>query len=202
MGGAALRARPSRRNRACRFPSKKFQSAAATSGARITRSRCRRCRRARAAASRASHIESARTAATIAAAKWSSPSSHPVLVTSVALCFPGQGAQSAGVATGLQALPVAVEMLAAATDAGLDLTSALTGDDEHLRPTDIAQPALLLVECALRAELPADLDVIAVAGHSVGEYAAAVAAGALQPADAMGLVIARGRAMAAMREGA
>jgi [acyl-carrier-protein] S-malonyltransferase len=104
-------------------------------------------------------------------------------------------------ADGLTDLPVAVEMLAAATDAGLDLTSALAGDDEHLRPTDIAQPALLLVECALRAKLPADLDVIAVAGHSVGEYAAAVAAGALQPADAMGLVIARGRAMAAMREG-
>jgi [acyl-carrier-protein] S-malonyltransferase len=104
-------------------------------------------------------------------------------------------------ADGLTDLPVAVEMLAAATASGLDLGSALAGDDEHLRPTDIAQPALLLVECALRAALPADLHVVAVAGHSVGEYAAAVAAGGLQPADAMRLVIARGRAMAAMREG-
>ena len=47
-------------------------------------------------------------------------------------------------ADGLTDLPVAVEMLAAATASGLDLASVLSGDDEHLRPTDIAQPALLL----------------------------------------------------------
>jgi [acyl-carrier-protein] S-malonyltransferase len=104
-------------------------------------------------------------------------------------------------ADGLGALPIAQEMLAAAHACGLDLGAALTGDDEHLRPTDIAQPALLLVECTLRSALPADLDIVAVAGHSVGEYAAAVAAKALQPADAMRLVIERGRAMAAMRDG-
>jgi [acyl-carrier-protein] S-malonyltransferase len=53
----------------------------------------------------------------------------------------------------------------------------------------------------LRSTLPDGLDVIAVAGHSVGEYAAAVASAALTPADAMRLVIERGRAMAAMRDG-
>jgi [acyl-carrier-protein] S-malonyltransferase len=104
-------------------------------------------------------------------------------------------------ADGLADLPIAVEMLAAAQSSGLDLRAALTGDDDHLRPTDIAQPALLFVECALRSVLPDDLTVIAVAGHSVGEYAAAVVANALQPADAMGLVIERGRAMAAMQDG-
>jgi [acyl-carrier-protein] S-malonyltransferase len=104
-------------------------------------------------------------------------------------------------ADGLIDLPIAVEMLDAADASGLDLRAALSGDDDHLRPTDIAQPALLLVECALRSALPDDLDVIAVAGHSVGEYAASVAANALQPADAMRLVIERGRAMAAMRDG-
>jgi [acyl-carrier-protein] S-malonyltransferase len=104
-------------------------------------------------------------------------------------------------ADGLTDLPIAVEMLAVAESCGLDLKTALRGDDEQLRPTEIAQPALLFVECALRSTLPADLDVIAVAGHSVGEYAAAVAANALQPADAMRLVIERGRAMAAMRDG-
>src|SRR6202049_20092 len=201
MGGAAVRARPSRRNRACRFPSKKSQSAAATSGAPITRSPCRRCRRVLAAVSRASRTASARTAATIAAAKWSSPSSQPVLVTSVALCFPGQGSQAAGMADGLADQPIAAEMLAAATDAGLDLGAALAGDDDSLRATDIAQPELLLVESTLRSALPSDLHVIAVAGHSVGEYAAAVAAGALHPADAMRLVIERGRSMAAMHDG-
>jgi [acyl-carrier-protein] S-malonyltransferase len=104
-------------------------------------------------------------------------------------------------ADGLTDLPIALEMLAAAESSGLDLRAALSGDDEHLRPTEIAQPALLLVECALRSTLPDDLDVIAVAGHSVGEYAAAVSSSALTPADAMRLVIERGRAMAAMRNG-
>ena len=104
-------------------------------------------------------------------------------------------------ADGLTELPIALEMLAAAEASGLDLRAALAGDDDHLRPTEIAQPALLFVECALRTSLPDGLDVMAVAGHSVGEYAAAVAAGALEPADAMRLVIERGRAMAAMRDG-
>jgi [acyl-carrier-protein] S-malonyltransferase len=104
-------------------------------------------------------------------------------------------------ADGLTDLPIAQEMLAAAADCGLDLSAALTGDDEQLRPTEIAQPALLLVECTLRSALPPTLDIIAVAGHSVGEYAAAVAAGALRPAAAMRLVIERARAMAEMREG-
>jgi [acyl-carrier-protein] S-malonyltransferase len=104
-------------------------------------------------------------------------------------------------AEGLTDLPIAREMLGAAESAGLDLRAALAGDDDHLRPTEIAQPSLLFVECALRSVLPDDLDVIAVAGHSVGEYAAAVAAGALQPADAMRLVIERGKAMAGMRDG-
>jgi [acyl-carrier-protein] S-malonyltransferase len=104
-------------------------------------------------------------------------------------------------ADGLIDLPIAQEMLAAATSSGLDLIAALSGDDEHLRPTEIAQPALLLVECSLRSTLPPGLDVVAVAGHSVGEYAAAVAANALQPADAMRLVIERGRAMADMHDG-
>jgi [acyl-carrier-protein] S-malonyltransferase len=104
-------------------------------------------------------------------------------------------------ADGLIDLPIAQEMIDAATSTGFDLTAALSGDDEHLRPTEIAQPALLLVECALRSTLPTTLDVIAVAGHSVGEYAAAVAANALTPADAMRLVIERGRAMAEMHEG-
>src|ERR1700683_3078979 len=92
-------------------------------------------------------------------------------------------------------------MLSAAAACGLDLAAALTGDDEQLRPTDIAQPALLFVECALRSTLPAGIDVVAWAGHSVAEYAAAVAAHAITPGDAMRVVIERGRAMAAMREG-
>lgn len=93
------------------------------------------------------------------------------------------------------------DLLRAAEEEGLDLRAALQGDDDSLRATAVAQPALLFVEAVLGLSLPDDLDVVAVAGHSVGEYAACVAAGALRPADAMRVVIARGRAMAAMHEG-
>lgn len=102
---------------------------------------------------------------------------------------------------GLLDEPLARELLDVAAGEGLDLANALRGDDEALRPTEIAQPALLLVEVVLADSLPEPLDVVAVAGHSVGEYAASVAAGAIQPGDAMRVVIERGRAMAAMREG-
>ncbi|HYL72062.1 MAG TPA: ACP S-malonyltransferase [Candidatus Dormibacteraeota bacterium] len=126
---------------------------------------------------------------------------HRVNALSFALCFPGQGSQTAGMADGLLETQIAQDMLRVASDAGVDLEQALHGDADALRPTEIAQPALLLVECALHASLPATLEVVAVAGHSVGEYAACVAAQALAPADAMTAVLARGRAMAAMREG-
>jgi len=120
----------------------------------------------------------------------------------VALCFPGQGSQAPGMAEGLFDVPAAAPLLAAAADAGLDLESALhRADEDSLRATEVAQPALLFVESVLRTLLPPDLDVAGVAGHSVGEYAAAVAAGVLDPSSAMRLVVQRGRAMASMRDG-
>jgi [acyl-carrier-protein] S-malonyltransferase len=119
----------------------------------------------------------------------------------VALCFPGQGSQSAGMAGNLIDAPAAAPLLDVARGEGLDLERALRGTDDQLRPTEVAQPALLFVESVLTSALPRDLPVVATAGHSVGEYAACAAAGALTPAEAMRLVIARGRAMAAMRQG-
>lgn len=98
--------------------------------------------------------------------------------------------------------PLAAELLDGASRCGLDLAAILAeGGDAALRPTEVAQPALLFVECVLQSAIPAEVIVVATAGHSVGEYAACVAAGALPAPDAMRLVIARGRAMAAMREG-
>jgi [acyl-carrier-protein] S-malonyltransferase len=124
-------------------------------------------------------------------------------VTRVALVFPGQGSQAAGMGADLLEVAPAPELLDVAARAGIDLRGALAGDEEGLRPTEIAQPALLLVESvlALRLLATSGVEVVGVAGHSVGEYAALVAAGVLEPAVAMGLVAARGRAMAAMREG-
>ena len=102
---------------------------------------------------------------------------------------------------GLLDEPLARELLQVAADGGVDLRAALAEGDDALRPTEVAQPALLLVEAVLAGALSADVDVVAVAGHSVGEYAACVAAGALRPDAAMRLVVERGRLMAAMHEG-
>jgi [acyl-carrier-protein] S-malonyltransferase len=104
-------------------------------------------------------------------------------------------------AAGLFDRPLATALLEVAAAEGLDLAAALGGTDDQLRPTQIAQPALLFVELVLAAALPAGLDVVGVAGHSVGEYAAISVAGAYSPEDAMRLVIRRGREMAAMTEG-
>jgi [acyl-carrier-protein] S-malonyltransferase len=124
-------------------------------------------------------------------------------VTRVALVFPGQGSQAEGMGAELLDRPPAPELLEVAAAAGLDLRGALEGGEEGLRPTQIAQPALLLVEAvlALRLREIGDVELVGVAGHSVGEYSALVAAGALEPPDAMRLVAARGLLMAGMREG-
>lgn len=125
-------------------------------------------------------------------------------MTRVALVFPGQGSQSAGMAADLLDVPPAPALLDAAAAAGIDLRGALAGDEEGLRPTEVAQPALLLVEAVLALRLASGvpgIEIVGVAGHSVGEYAALVAAGVLEAEVAMRLVTARGLAMAGMREG-
>ncbi len=104
-------------------------------------------------------------------------------------------------AAGLFQQPLATSLLEVAASEGLDLAAALRGSDDQLRPTQIAQPALLFVELVLAAALPMDLEVVGVAGHSVGEYAAVSVAGAYSPQDTMRMVIRRGREMAAMTEG-
>lgn len=74
---------------------------------------------------------------------------------------------------------------------------ALEGPLERLTETDAAQLALFALSLAL-AEVAADvgLEAAMVAGHSLGEYTAAVAAGALAPEDGMRLVAKRGKLMA------
>jgi [acyl-carrier-protein] S-malonyltransferase len=104
-------------------------------------------------------------------------------------------------ASGLLDHPLAAPLLDVAADEGLDLAAALRGGDDDLRPTEIAQPALVFVELVLAAGLPAELDLVGVAGHSVGEYAAVSVAGAYTPENALRMVIRRGREMAAMGEG-
>jgi len=117
-----------------------------------------------------------------------------------AYLFPGQGAQYVGMATRLVAeSPEARRTLEEADDAiGFSLTRIIAeGPDEVLRQTYHTQPAILTASMAcLRAfQAKTALAPAFVAGHSLGEYTALVAAGALAFADAVRLVHARGRFM-------
>ncbi|GAA5101190.1 ACP S-malonyltransferase [Wohlfahrtiimonas larvae] len=110
----------------------------------------------------------------------------------LAFIFPGQGSQTEGMLADVVNEPVVVATLQEANDAlGYDLrTIILEGSKEELGKTVVTQPAILTVSIALwrlwceKSEVrPAFL-----AGHSLGEYSALVAAGVLPFADAVKLV--------------
>ncbi|HLH45610.1 MAG TPA: ACP S-malonyltransferase [Acidimicrobiales bacterium] len=120
----------------------------------------------------------------------------------LALLFAGQGSQRPGMGAPWRDHPswAVVDRLAEAT--GIDLGGLLLdADAETLRQTRHAQPATFAVSLvALDAARRAGLDlgsVVTVAGHSLGEYTALVAAGALGQAEAARLVAERGEAMQA-----
>jgi [acyl-carrier-protein] S-malonyltransferase len=117
----------------------------------------------------------------------------------IAMVFPGQGSQSLGMLDGYEAYPVVRETLAEAGDAlAQDLWAlAAEGPIEQLNRTVNTQPLMLAADVAVhRAWAAAGGAVPAmVAGHSLGEYAALVAAGALRFADALPLVRFRAQAM-------
>ncbi|MDE2449673.1 MAG: ACP S-malonyltransferase [Gammaproteobacteria bacterium] len=82
--------------------------------------------------------------------------------------------------------------------AGIDLRRLLTtADDDELRLTQNAQPALCFVGIALTMLLRRNgVELAAAAGHSVGEYAALAAAGSVEPPQVIKAVVERGKAMA------
>jgi [acyl-carrier-protein] S-malonyltransferase len=114
---------------------------------------------------------------------------------------PGQGSQTPGfLSPWLEVDGVAEHVAALSDSAGVDLVRHGTvSDADTIRSTDIAQPLIVAASIVTGALLVKDRrsSVSAVAGHSVGEFAAAQLAGILSDHDAMKLVGVRGRSMAA-----
>lgn len=117
----------------------------------------------------------------------------------IAFLFPGQGSQSAGMGKSLaETYPVARQVFEEADEAlGFALsTLCWEGPEEDLKLTENTQPALLTVStAAFRVLRENGRTADYVAGHSLGEYSALVAAGALDFADAVRLVRKRGQYM-------
>jgi [acyl-carrier-protein] S-malonyltransferase len=119
-------------------------------------------------------------------------------MTRTALLLPGQGSQRPGMGAPWQGTPW-WSLVQDASDA-LDLDVAhllLDADAEELRPTARAQVATHVVSLMALAAVQERVTAQVVAGHSLGEYTALVAAGVLAPADAVRLVSERGAAMQA-----
>ncbi|MGE0827277.1 MAG: ACP S-malonyltransferase [Candidatus Binatia bacterium] len=118
----------------------------------------------------------------------------------IAVLFPGQGSQSAGMGKALaERFPIAARVFAEA-DAALGFSLSrlcFEGPDEELKLTINAQPTIVATSIAAWRALQQEtgLQPDYVAGHSLGEYSALVAAGALTLTDAVRLVRERGRLM-------
>jgi [acyl-carrier-protein] S-malonyltransferase len=122
-------------------------------------------------------------------------------MSKTAFLFPGQGSQFAGMGKSLAgAYPEAARVFEEADGAlGFAIsTLCFEGPDDALKLTENTQPALLTVSVAAHAALRAQgVTADYVAGHSLGEYSALVAAGSLGFADAVRLVRKRGQYMQA-----
>jgi [acyl-carrier-protein] S-malonyltransferase len=118
----------------------------------------------------------------------------------IAFCFPGQGSLAVGMGKEIAtAVPEAMEVFERASEAaGMDLKRlCFEASEEELVETEVQQPALVATSLAVLAAIRArGVKPDFVVGHSVGEFAALAAAGALKVEEAVSLVRERGLAMA------
>ncbi len=126
-------------------------------------------------------------------------------MSKTAFLFPGQGSQYVGMGSDLASgFPAARRLFDAADRVlGFSLSTAMfgtgepEGDTERLRQTEVTQPALYLHSLAVMTVLEeAGIGFDMVAGHSLGEYSALAASGAIAFEDGLTIVRERGRLMA------
>ena len=124
----------------------------------------------------------------------------------VAFIFPGQGSQSIGMGKDFfENNDIAKDMISKASDRlGINFEELLFEENENLGKTEFTQPAILLVSSIANAIFKEKCDVQAefVLGHSLGEFSALVASGALDYLDAIELVHRRGLFMTEACSGA
>ncbi|WP_199118600.1 ACP S-malonyltransferase [Pedobacter sp. ASV28] len=114
-----------------------------------------------------------------------------------AYIFPGQGAQFVGMGKDLYENPQAKELFEQANEiVGFRISDIMFGGtDEELKQTNVTQPAIFLHSVILAKVLGESFKPAMVAGHSLGEFSALVAADALSFEDGLRLVVARANAM-------
>lgn len=114
-----------------------------------------------------------------------------------AYIFPGQGAQFSGMGAALYQDPASKDLFEQANDImGFRISDIMfSGSDEELKQTNVTQPAIFLHSVILALSLKDNFKPDMVAGHSLGEFSALVAASALKFEDGLRLVMARANAM-------